>query len=211
MDKKIENKAATEVQTIKASIPLSDALKIDGKEVKELIIREPKASDLKNISISNVLNHDSNAIGLLMQRIADNIIVDRQMIRDTSIANINAMVEGISLFIDDSIDDIEAMITQEGKITNLKLAESIIINGKIINRLKFNQLSTGELRGYSFSDIQSLNINAICKIAPRLLLGLKLTTDDFFDMSIANILLVGNAIAGGLVDEGLERPKLIKN
>lgn len=195
-----------EPKEMKVDIPLSHPLHIDDKEIKNLIIRNPKGRDMKGISLADIFNFNANAIALLMSRITENTFLDRQEIRDMPLKDHRQIVEAITLFVDGEISDIETHIIENGKQARAILPQPYSNHKELI----FREIATGDLRGVNLTDLYNKNFSTICKVAPRLLVGQKLDSEDFEEMSLSNLIIISEAMLRSLESEDIASPKLIK-
>ncbi len=61
------------------TVILSTAITVDGKDVTEVQLRQPKAGELRGLKITEVLQMDVNAMMALLPRITTPTIIDSQI------------------------------------------------------------------------------------------------------------------------------------
>ena len=187
-------------------VPLQDGYSIDDKEVKMLKLRNPKGRDLKGVSISDIISADVDAIALVVSRICVNEIVDRQLIRESSLADVSALVSGLLLFLDEDVSDIEDHIEEQGGKAIVQLTGSIRGQKKVSIR----RPQTGDLRGHRLDSLLGRNISTIADVAKRCIQGSNIEKDDILDANMADCFLIGEALARLLEIGEAERPKLVR-
>lgn len=208
---KVENEKVQEKKQLKVELYLPYPLKIDGRKIEKLTLREPTGNELSGIAISDVMQYNTIAVGLLTSRIVEGEIIDRYIIEAAHPSNIRELVEAITLFVDGEIEDIDKMVTRKGKMIEVTLPYSIKVKDKELEKLTFREVDNGDLRGIGMPDLMSRNINSILKIAPRNVMGVDMSKNDFSNLSISALLLIGHGLALSLEGEGKKRPKLIRS
>lgn len=204
------DKSENKKQSLKVELHLPYPLEIDGRKIEKITLREPCGNDLAGLSISDILAYNVVSVGLLVSRIVEGEIIDRYIIEEAHPSNLREIVEAISLFIDAEIEDIDRMVKRKGKMIDVTLPQLITVKNKKLDKLTFREVDNGDLRGIGMQSVMSRDMNAILKIAPRNIVGIEMSKDDFRALSISSLLLIGHGLALSLEGEGKKRPKLIR-
>ena len=81
-------------------VPLSEPIKVDGKEIKSVTLRKPKGGDLRGLALSDILRMDTNAMHKLFPRISEPHLSPEQVSSDIDVADFTSMaVATVAFFV----------------------------------------------------------------------------------------------------------------
>lgn len=80
------------------AVTLSTPVKIDGKEVKEITLRKPATSELRGLSMVDILRMDVNAMIKLLPRITQPPLSEYQVAKEVEPEDFTELVSKTVLF-----------------------------------------------------------------------------------------------------------------